>query len=167
MRVLMILCLAAVLSACSSTMDEDLVLSDVPTPKVEEPKPDMSRPDGVLVSLYTSYFTVLNNGGAAQPGNYVDKYFTPDLAAKYAAASGKPNSPITFDIFINAREHHDLTLGEIKRTLENADHAIYDVHFTNDDEEQKVRIGMIHVGGTWQITDIDYGQGVSLAGLLK
>ena len=165
MRALLIACLALALAACSSTTAEEGA-SDAPV-KVEEPKLDTSRPEGVLKELYSSYFTVLNNGGAAQAGNYVDKYFTADLAAKIAAASNSPNNPITFDIFINAQDHRDLTLGSLKRALENNDHAIYEVHFTNNDDEQKVRIGLIKVGGTWQITDIDYGQGVSLTGLLK
>lgn len=168
MRALMILCFALVLAACSSTSSDEAADPNIPAPTpVEVPKNDVSRPEGVLGELYSSYFTVLNNGGASQAGNYVDKYFTPDLAAKYAAVSNKPEGPITFDIFTNARDHRDLTLGTLKRTMENADHAIYEVHFTNNDEEQKVRIGLIKVGGTWQITDIDYGQGVSLTSLLK
>jgi hypothetical protein len=165
MRALMIVCLALALAACSSTTAEEGASPDAP--KVEAPKPDISRPEGVLKELYTSYFTVLNSGGAAQAGNYVDKYFAPDLASKIAAASNSPNNPITFDIFINAQDHRDLTLGTLKRALENNDHAIYEVHFTNNDEEQKVRVGLVKVGGTWQITDIDYGQGLSLTGLLK
>jgi hypothetical protein len=168
MRALMILCFALALAACSSTSGEDPAGPNAPPlAPVEVPKNDAARPEGVLKELYSSYFTVLNNGGASQAGNYVDKYFTPDLAAKYAAVSNKPEGPITFDIFTNARDHRELTLGVLKRSMENADHAIYEVHFTNNDAEQKVRIGMIKVGGTWQITDIDYGQGVSLTSLLK
>lgn len=166
MRVLMIVCVAFALAACSSTPEGDVAGPDAPA-KVEPPKADMARPEGVLKDLYTSYFTVLNSGGASQAGNYVDKYFVPDLAAKYAAASAKPDGPVSFDIFINAQDHRDLVLGQLKRTLENSDHAIYEVHFTNNDDEQKVKVGMIKVGGTWLISDIDYGQGISLAGLLK
>ena len=166
MRALMILCFALALAACSSTPSADAT-ADAPGVKAEAPKPDMSRPEVVLKDLYTSYFTVLNNGGASQAGNYVDKYFTPDLAAKYAAASAKPEGPVSFDIFINAREHRDLTLGTLKRTLENADHATYEVHFTNNDDEQKVKVAMIKAGGSWQIIDIDYGQGVTLTSLMK
>src|SRR5689334_6982998 len=165
MRVLMILCFALALAACSSTPQD--AAGDAPAPKVEVPKNDMARPEGVLKELYSSYFTVLNNGGSGQAGNYVDKYSTPELAAKYVAATGKPEGPVNFDIFINAQEHRDLALGTLKRTLENPDHAIYEVHFTNNDDEQKVKVGMIKVGGTWLITDIDYGQGISLSGLLK
>jgi hypothetical protein len=164
MRALMIVCLAFFLAACSSN-DVDPNMEGRPAPEV--PKNDMARPDGVLKELYTSYFTVLNSGGAAQPGNYVDKYFTPDLAAKYAAATARPDNPVNFDIFINARDHEELTLSTLKRTLENNDKAIYEVHFTNNGDEQKVKIGLVKVGGTWQITDIDYGQGVSLTGLLR
>jgi hypothetical protein len=166
MRVLMMLCFALALAACTSTSG-DMAGDGAPPPKVEVPKNDMARPEGVLKELYSSYFTVLNNGGSGQAGNYVDKYFTPELAAKYAASAGKPEGPVNFDIFINAQEHRDLTLGTFKRMLENGDHAIYEVHFTNNDDEQKVKIGMVKVGGTWLITDIDYGQGVSLSGLLK
>ena len=121
----------------------------------------------MLKELYTSYFTVLNSGGEGQAGNYVDKYFTPELAAKYAAGTGKPESPVTFDIFINAREHQDLKLVSLRRTLENNDRAIFEVNFTNNDEPAKVKVGLVRVGGTWQITDIDYGQGISLSSLLK
>ena len=165
MRALMIVCLTLFLAACSSTSDDAMV--DPTRPPPEPPKNDMARPEGVLKELYSSYFTVLNSGGEAQAGNYVDKYFQPELAAKYAASAGKPESPITFDVFINAQDHRELALGAVKRAYENADHAIYEVNFTNNGDEQKVKVAMIKVGGTWQITDISYGQGVSLTGLLK
>ena len=165
MRALMIMCLAFFLAACSSASEQAAV--DPTRPPPEPPKNDMSSPDGVLKELYSSYFTVLNSGGAAQPGNYVDKYFVPDLAAKYAAASANPENQISFDIFINAQDHQDLKLGTLKRSFENADRAVYEVQFTNNDEPQKVKVGLVKAGGTWQITDIDYGQGISLTGLLK
>jgi hypothetical protein len=41
------------------------------------------------------------------------------------------------------------------------------VHFTNNDEEQKVRIGLVKAGNTWKITDIDFGKDLSLSRLLK
>ena len=152
MRALMIACLALFLVACSSTSDEAI---DPTRPPPEPPKNDMARPDGVLKELYSSYFTVLNSGGEAQAGNYVDKYFTPDLASRYAAATAKPDNRVTFDVFINAHDHQELTLGVLKRTFENADRAVYEVHFTNNGDEQKLKVGLVKAGGTWQITDID------------
>jgi hypothetical protein len=164
MRALMIVCLALFVAACSSTTGE---VVDPTRPPPEVPKNDMGRPEGVLKELYTSYFTVLNSGGESQAGNYVDKYFQPELAAKYAAVSGKPESPINFDVFINAQDHKELTLGVLKRAYENPERAVYEVHFTNNDDPAKVKVALIKVGGTWQITDIDYGQAVTLSGLLK
>jgi hypothetical protein len=166
MRALMIVCLALFVAACSSTSGEEGASAEGARP-VEEPKIDTSRPDGMLKELYTSYFTVLNNGGAAEQGNYVDKYFAPDLAAKFAAASSKPESRLTFDIFINAQDHRELTLVSVKRALENPERAIYEVRFINDGEEQKVRVGLIKTGDAWKITDIEYGPGLALSVLLK
>ena len=131
-----------------------------------EPKPDLTRPDGVLKELYTSYFATLNGGGKADVKDYAAKYFDPELASKYAAATNGEGK-IDFDIFINAQDHAELTLGTIKRTLESPTHAIYDVHFTNNDNERKVRVGLVKAGDTWKVTDIDYGQGLSLSGMLK
>lgn len=155
------------LAACADDVASEAPPDAQGTPKVQEAKFDTTRPEGVLKELYTSYFTVLNNGGKAEAGNYVDKYFAPELAAKFAAAANSANSGITFDVFINAQDHQALTLGEIDRMLENAEHAIYDVHFTNNDEEQKVRIGLVKAGDTWKITEIQYGKDLSLSGILK
>jgi hypothetical protein len=165
MRALMIVCLALFVAACSSTNAEEGAAEGARV--AEEPKIDTSRPDGLLKELYTSYFTVLNNGGAAEQGNYVDKYFAPDLAAKYAAASSKPESRLTFDIFINAQDHRELTLVSVKRALENPERAIYEVRFINDGGEQKVRVGLVKTGESWKITDIEYGPGLALSILLK
>ena len=153
------------LAACAQ-VSVDGAASDVPR-VAEEPKPDTARPDGVLKELYTSYFATLNADGKADMNDYAARYFEPELASKFAAAMNSVANPISFDIFINAQDHEDLTLGTLKRTLENGDHAIYEVHFTNNDDEQKVRIGLVKAGGAWKITDIDYGLGVSLTGLLS
>jgi len=163
--VVIIACLAFALGACSSTTTADGTSPD--GRKVEEPKADTARPEGVVTELYTSYFAVLNNGGETQAGNYVDKYFAPELASKFAAASNSPNNPIAFDIFINAQQHKELTLGLIKRMYENPDHATYEVNFTNNDDAQKVRLLMVKAGGTWKITDIQYAKDLTLNGMLK
>jgi hypothetical protein len=166
MRVaVLIACVAFALGACTSTPS---TAEDSPEPpKAAAPKIDTTRPEGVALELYTSYFAVLNNGGQAQPGNYVDKYFAPELAAKYAAASSKADNPIGFDIFLNAQDHNELTLGQIKRTFENAERATYEVHFTNNDDPQAVRLVMVKAGETWKITDIQYAKDLTLAGMLK
>jgi uncharacterized protein DUF3828 len=166
MRVAVIVAVLAVsLGACSTPTTTAEGGPDAA--KVEEPKIDTARPEGVAKELYTSYFAVLNNGGAAQTGNYVDKYFAPELAAKYAAASNSPNNPVTFDIFLNAQDHRELTLGQIKRMYESADHASYEVRFTNNGDEQKVRLLMEKTGGGWKITDIQYAKDLTLSGMLK
>ena len=38
---------------------------------------------------------------------------------------------------------------------------------TNNDDEQKVRIGLVKAGDTWKITDIEFAKGLSLVGMLK
>ena len=158
--------LTLTLAACAQGAAEDGGLDAQRVAEV--PKPDNTRPDGVLKELYTTYFSALNApDGKADMNDYAARYFEPELASKFAAATNSAANPITFDVFINAQDHEDLTLGILKRMLENADHALYEVHFTNNDDEQKVRIGLVKAGGAWKITDIDYGQGVSLAGLLK
>ncbi len=155
-------CLSGFLAACATgeaTPDG---------PKAEEPaKPDTTRPDGLLEELYTSYFATLNAGGKADMNNYAAKYFEPELASKFAAATHSSADPITFDIFINAQDHANLTLGMVKRTFENADHATYEVHFTNNDDEQKVRIALVKAGNSWKITDIEYAKDLSLTRMLK
>ena len=163
--VVIIAFLALTVGACSSTTTADGTSPDAA--RAQEPKVDTTRPEGVVMELYTSYFAVLNNGGQAQAGNYVDKYFAPELASKFVAASNSPNNPINFDIFINAHEHKELTLGLIKRMYENPDHATYEVHFTNNDDEQKVRLLMVKAGATWKITDVQYAKDLTLSGMLK
>ena len=108
------LCMSAFLAACST---EEVAAPDAP--RAEEPvKPDTSRPDGMLKELYVSYFATLNGGGKANMNDYAAKYFEPELASKFAAATNSSGNPINFDIFINAQDHQDLTLGVLKRTFE-------------------------------------------------
>jgi len=152
------------LSACGHATSDEAAADAAP--KAQEAKSDTARPDGVLNELYSSYFATLNGGGKADTKDYAARYFEPELASKFAAAANSSASPINFDIFINAQDHHDLTLGIIKRALENTDHAIYEVHFSNNDYEQKVRIGLVKTGATWKITDIEYAKNLSLSGLL-
>ena len=164
-----VLCIAACLTLAFA-ISAPVMADDPPPPTAaapQAPKPDTTRPEGVLKELYTSYFATLNGGAKADMNDYAAKYFEAELASKFAAAMNSAANPINFDIFINAQDHEDLTLGLIKRMLENPDHAIYEVHFTNNDEEQKVRIGLVKAGDTWKITDIEFAKGLSLVGMLK
>ena len=91
----------------------------------------------------------------------------PQAGSQSAAAVPALATRDYFDIFINAHEHEELTLGLIKRMYENPDHATYEVHFTNNDDEQKVRLLMVKAGATWKITDVQYAKDLTLSGMLK
>lgn len=124
--------------------------------------------EAVLRELYTGYFAKLNAGESANMHDVAARYFEPELASKFAAATaGNEVGAIDFDVFIYAQDFEELTLDEVKRTFENPTKAIFEVRFTNNGDQQKLRFGMTKVAGAWKIADIEFPDGASLRKMLE
>lgn len=128
-----------------------------------EPAP---APEAVVTEMYQTYFDALNAADAADsletmPSvvDQVQKYATPELAARLEKTKTHPDPVIDWDFLVDGQDFKDLKLVSVKLTSQTGDAATVRVEALNFERKSETDVLLTKAEDGWRVSDFIFGPG--------
>ena len=163
--------LSLVVVACAAALTAAKAQTGVtPLPKQKLEAPTVSFPETVVRELYRVHRNGYGHVFEKQGRKLQQKFFDRKLAALIWKDVTRPNQDevgnLDFDPLYNAQDIQIKNLrvgaGVVKGLT-----ATVPVTFMNYDQRVRIEFRLVNTKGGWKISNIDYGQGSDLVGLLS
>jgi hypothetical protein len=163
--------LSLVVVACAAALTAAKAQTGVtPLPKQKLEAPTVSFPENVVKELYRVHRNGYGHVFERQGRKLQQKFFDRKLAALIWKDVTRPNQDevgnLDFDPLYNAQDIQIKNLrvgaGVVKGLT-----ATVPVTFMNYDQRVRIEFRLVNTKGGWKISNIDYGQGSDLVGLLS
>lgn len=123
-------------------------------------------PEAVVTEMYQTYFDALNAADASgsmenMPDvvSQVQKYATPELAARLAKVDSHPEPVIDWDFLISGQDFKDLKLISVKLLSEADGVARVHVEAQNFETKSDTEVVLNQTENGWGVADLIFGPG--------